>query len=321
MWCLIGAQKDMDQKNIAIYIGLLLSSIMALILILYGMIYVPSKLYLLITSADKLRSDPRFAGSYDNITKFTKVMVIIIMIVCFMLVLSQITVTPVFTNDYICFLSPAGAGSWYYWVNIVNIFPAAILFFGQKFIIILTIGVLCKIVTIEFNACNTEFRKMLDSDQTTEMVEMIRKRYFAITKFAEQVDDFLNPYVVLEIGVSSTCVCLYIHAIAYGHSSLIILLIWCGLLILATSEILLVLKSGVALNESAKLCLETTKYLDGRKMNRETISLVTLFIENMRSGDVGLTFMKLFILDKTTMVTVFGTMISYIIVIMQFKPS
>ncbi|KAK6192074.1 hypothetical protein SNE40_003618 [Patella caerulea] len=144
-WCFVGAEKIMDHKNIAIYIGLLLSHIMAVIVILYGMIFVPSKLYLLITSCDELRSDPRFTGSYENITKFTKVM--------------------------------------------------------------------------------------------------------------------------------------------------------------------------------TKLCLKTTKYLDGIKMNRDTISLVSLFIENMRSGDVGLTFMKLFIIDKTTMVTVFGSLISYIIVIMQFKPS
>ncbi|KAK6192072.1 hypothetical protein SNE40_003616 [Patella caerulea] len=249
-WCLVGAEKTMDHKNIAIYIAILLATAMRLIVTLYGMIFVPSKLHMIITACDQLRSNPWFYLSYKKLRRFTKVMVIICVIACIVLTFSMIFTSSIITNDYICVTASARRGSLFYWTTTVNAFPAAALVFGHKFILLLTINVMCKIVTMEFNACNTEFRKIADSDVTFEKIQMIRKRYFAITKLAEQVDEFLNPYVVLKIGVSFTGVCLYIHALAYGHSSLGILLLWCGWLILAISEMLMIFKSGIALNES-----------------------------------------------------------------------
>ncbi|ESP02428.1 hypothetical protein LOTGIDRAFT_172085 [Lottia gigantea] len=173
----------------------------------------------------------------------------------------------------------------------------------------------------EFTRLNMEFEKLLSTAVTVGRLEIVRKRYFDICGFVTEIDDAFLPFVSGYIVSGLTTICLDIHALLYGFLSHTEVVAYGGIIGIATFELILILVNGSLIESKSKCCLETSKRFNMNKLNTETMSAFTLFLENMKNTDTGLSFLKLFIVDKTAMLTIAGTLISYIIVVLQMKPT
>ncbi|XP_050416703.1 uncharacterized protein LOC126830358 [Patella vulgata] len=321
IWCFVGAENSMEHKNISLYIALSGNLLVGIIFYLCGLIYVPTKLRNFLKICDDLRTDPLFDISYLKLKKFSKMFVIISLItVCVFTVVSMLVLNPPFASVILCFQSPVWKDSPFFWVSISLNTLTTSFCIAQKIFAFGMIYAFCCIPTNEFLKCDQEFKKMIDSEPTARKIETIRKRYVSIKILVEELDKLLCPFVSVAIGVAFTTVCFVVHVLIYGNVSHTLVVVNIVTLVMALSEIIIILAIAVSLHGTTTVCLETSQLLDGAKMNTETVGILTLYIDNMKSNHLGLTFLKLFVLDKATILTVFGSLISYVIVIVQFKP-
>ncbi|KAK6192063.1 hypothetical protein SNE40_003608 [Patella caerulea] len=321
IWCFNGADVAQDESLTVASITILTQFLVCLLTLILGLRFLPVRINKFLKMCDNLMSNPFFEVSIVHYRKRTMTFSIIAMVAIVICAIFVIFINPPFVSDFACVRSPVTQNRpIIFWLN-TTILPLLVFFvLGNKISVHGSLFILMAFVKKEFSRCNDEFKKLLDSIPTEKKVQEIKERYFLVCQLCENLDATFNPLDACIMFLNSLWICTQIYTIASNPLSFASVMFNCSFIIIELVELSVLILQGASLNQEAKQCLETSKYLDGTKMGHKTIAMVTLFAENMRSTEVGLSFMKLFIIKKSTIITIVGTLISYIIVVIQFRP-
>ncbi|XP_046566585.1 uncharacterized protein LOC124275136 [Haliotis rubra] len=78
--------------------------------------------------------------------------------------------------------------------------------------------------------------------------------------------------------------------------------------------------TGVRLHEAAHQPLNILHDLAGRNMPDRVIGLVTLFTNKLSQRQIGICPLGLMTITKDTILTIIGTLLTYVFIVIQFKP-
>ncbi|XP_046564434.1 uncharacterized protein LOC124273255 isoform X2 [Haliotis rubra] len=78
--------------------------------------------------------------------------------------------------------------------------------------------------------------------------------------------------------------------------------------------------TGVRLHEAAHQPLTILHDLAGRNMPDRVIGLVTLFTNKLSQRQIGISASGLMTITKDTILTIIGTLLTYVFIVIQFKP-
>ncbi|XP_067654919.1 uncharacterized protein [Haliotis asinina] len=77
---------------------------------------------------------------------------------------------------------------------------------------------------------------------------------------------------------------------------------------------------GVRLHEAAHRPVNLLLDMAGKYMPDRVIGLVTLFANKLSQRQIGISALGLMTITKDTILTIIGTLITYVFIVIQFKP-
>ncbi|ESO84698.1 hypothetical protein LOTGIDRAFT_168567 [Lottia gigantea] len=290
--CFQGAENPTEPENISLYIIAILVAINETFYFLYGLFYGGKRFEAFIAFTEELQSDPIYNVNFDKLKRNVTIFIIITSVclsVSFLVLL--ITNLPIFNPDFSCFFSPYNIGSPGYWIHISSLPVLAVLVLGQTIGIFGILTAVCYMVKTQLTVCNIELEKLVKSTPTTKKIVEIRKRFFSIHRYCQLADNALTPLVATNIVINFLIVCLFANTLSYGKFGPTEIVTYPIIMLFCFFEITFIVVNCTLVNEKGKCCLETAVYLEGSKMDDKTISVL------------------------------FGTLVTYIVLVIQLKPA
>ncbi|XP_067662697.1 gustatory receptor for sugar taste 64a-like [Haliotis asinina] len=212
------------------------------------------------------------------------------------------------------------AHSEYYWPVIVlsAVYGGCnILLYHSILLLFLSISLL---LTYEYDVCTQRLVQASEGSVKEEEIEDIRDHHALLTDLVDHVCSFISIHVTVAYlsSVLILCFCLYIiinGALLFQNIGAAAYVVYYSTLNLITLTYL-----GIRLHEAAHRPLNILHDLAGRKMSERVIGLVTLFANKLSQRQIGISASGLVTITKDTVLTVIGTLLTYVFFVIQFKP-
>ncbi|ESO95515.1 hypothetical protein LOTGIDRAFT_160675 [Lottia gigantea] len=313
--CLAGADVVMDDSNLPLYILMLFGFGISPFCVSFGTFYIPGRFKKFEATLDEMTLDRRFEQSFDDVKKKSKVILGVAVSIFVAFLFPAMTSGPPFSNDYPCFTSPFNWTSPYMEIQNVVSSTYSLFLYCKRLSIYGFMYIVCSIVKKEFLKFDVEFRKMLESEPSKKNIKYFQRKYFLICRHLKEADCVLCPFVTLLLSVLIPTFCLLMRTVIYGNFSMNYMVAYIVHMPLLLIEIGYIVIQGTMIHSASKRCLEVIHDLDGNKMNVKSIALITLFADNVRHSEHGLSFMKLFLLNNSVIITIIGTILIGTIII------
>ncbi|XP_071092972.1 gustatory receptor for sugar taste 61a-like [Haliotis cracherodii] len=176
------------------------------------------------------------------------------------------------------------------------------------------------LLTYEYDVCTLRLLRASEGSLKEEDIEDIRGYHATLTGLVEYVCSFISIYVGVAFLSSflSVCFCLYIlinNVPSLLNTGIATFCVYYSILCLITVTYL-----GVRLHEAAHGPLNILYDLAGRNMPDRVIALVTLFANKLSQRQIGISALGLMTITKDTILTIIGTLLTYVFIVIQFKP-
>ncbi|KAL3873476.1 hypothetical protein ACJMK2_036589 [Sinanodonta woodiana] len=158
-----------------------------------------------------------------------------------------------------------------------------------------------------------------DPKVVEERLEMLRKRHEEMTKVVSQSNAILKhfTFVTYAAGMPMTCSVLYGMITGQLDLSDTIFMLMC--LVIINLQMILVTSVAAYLNSKVHKPLDGIFQLDLGKVTDKTVQLLTVFAARLTGPSIGIGVWDLFVIDKSTIMMIGGTLITYAVVVIQFK--
>ncbi|KAL3873474.1 hypothetical protein ACJMK2_036587 [Sinanodonta woodiana] len=163
--------------------------------------------------------------------------------------------------------------------------------------------------------------KNIDPKVIEEALEMLRKRHEEMTKVVNQSNAILKhfTFVTYAAGMPMTCFVLYGMIMGTLDLSDTIFMLMC--LVNINVQMILVTFLASHLNAKIHQPLDCIFQLNLEIMTDKTIQLLNVFAARLNGPPIGIEVSDLFVIDKSTILMIGGTLISYAVVVIGFKPN
>ncbi|XP_071092568.1 uncharacterized protein [Haliotis cracherodii] len=212
------------------------------------------------------------------------------------------------------------ASSKLYWPLIVlnTIYSGCIILqYHSLLLLFLSISLL---LTYEYDVCTLRLLRASEGSFKEEDIEDIRGYHATLTGLVEYVCSFISIHVAAAYLSSFliVCFCLYvlINDVRYlGHIAFAAFAVYFSTLCLITLTYF-----GIRLHEAAHRTLNILHDLAGTKMPDRVIAFVSLFANKLSQRQIGISALGLMTITKDTILTIIGTLLTYVFIVIQFKP-
>ncbi|ESO97566.1 hypothetical protein LOTGIDRAFT_152656 [Lottia gigantea] len=179
--------------------------------------------------------------------------------------------------------------------------------------------VLCFALSREFYEVTDEIKSFVEKDGGfSGDLESIRLRHQGLCRMTNILDDsFMVVIAIVYIAdVPMSCIILY-NAIYVQHTLALTLLnvFWMVILMVHMTIVSIVC---ALINVAAHTPLEELYRISASQLQNQQIQLI-MFMNRLTGGEVGLTAIKMFIINRPTILTVIGMLITYFVLLVQFK--
>ncbi|KAK2156865.1 hypothetical protein LSH36_203g01052 [Paralvinella palmiformis] len=178
----------------------------------------------------------------------------------------------------------------------------------------------------QFRFDNEIFRKKVREDAgviSCHTIREHRRRHNDLCKLTTVADNMMNAYVGCTVGAKSVFLCLMMYnAIWYSEyvsdsMVFIVTLFWLCIGLTVTGLILI---CGALVNHRAHASYTDLHDLNLEGVTSETALQVTMLLNRLSGSSIGLTALKMFVIDKPTILTLLGMLLTYFVLILQFAP-
>ncbi|XP_050414961.2 uncharacterized protein LOC126829250 [Patella vulgata] len=154
--------------------------------------------------------------------------------------------------------------------------------------------------------------------QSEEELETIRNRFEGLLDILAAANDVLEHFIVSLYFTSLPVIFLLVYGIIKDSANTPMLMIICAISMYNSSSLLWNLLAGAYLSLKIKKPLEYVMKINMKNSSVNLLSTVSLLTARLNSSPIGFTVCDVVTIDTTTMFTIFGTLLTYAIVIFQF---
>ncbi|XP_052798264.1 uncharacterized protein LOC128230217 isoform X2 [Mya arenaria] len=171
-----------------------------------------------------------------------------------------------------------------------------------------------------FKKFSCKLEKAIECDLFHAQIEDFRIAYEDLSGLVETLDEIFSPLLaaVYFANIPMFCLVLYttLSSIDIHLSIVLINLFWLSFILL---QMTLVSLTAVWINVMAHSPLEHIYTIRFSRSSNDTQLQMFMFLNRLTGTQVGLSAMKLFVVDKPTILTIAGMMITYFVLLIEFK--
>ncbi|KAK6172999.1 hypothetical protein SNE40_016542 [Patella caerulea] len=162
-----------------------------------------------------------------------------------------------------------------------------------------------------------DYLRYLDR-QSEEELETVRNRFEGLLDILAAANDVLIHFSVSLYFTSIPIIFLLVYGIIKDSANTPMLMFMCAISIHCSIGLVWTLSAGVYLCLKIKRPLEYVMKVNMKNSSVDLMSTVSLLTARLNSSPIGFTVGDVVTIDTTTVITIFGTLLSYAIVIYQF---
>ncbi|KAK3092116.1 hypothetical protein FSP39_025348 [Pinctada imbricata] len=177
-------------------------------------------------------------------------------------------------------------------------------------------------VYVAFRKFNKRFNEAISADgKFTGDIEENRHQHEELVQLLRKADDIFSLYILVAIGTIIPLIIFTLYFVLFESVDLYSYVATWWSVSLSMIQITVVFVSGGIVNHVAHGPLGTIYTIDLRAMAIEQSQQLSVFLTQLTSAPIGFTAFGLFTIDKPTIITFAGSIVTYAVVVIQFKPS
>ncbi|XP_067656206.1 gustatory receptor for sugar taste 64a-like [Haliotis asinina] len=176
------------------------------------------------------------------------------------------------------------------------------------------------LLTYEYDNCTLRLSRASEGSVKEEDIEDIRSYHVSLTDLVEHVCSLMSRHVAAGYISSFLAVCFCLYSIINNAKSFTNMAVTSFAVCTSIMHLIALTYAGVRLHEAAHQPLNILHDLAGRNMPDRVIGLVTLFTNKLSQRQIGISAIGLMTITKDTILTIIGTLLTYVFIVIQFKP-
>ncbi|XP_071104697.1 gustatory receptor for sugar taste 61a-like [Haliotis cracherodii] len=176
------------------------------------------------------------------------------------------------------------------------------------------------LLTYEYDGCTLRLLRASEGSVKEEDIEDIRGYHASLTDIVEHVSSLMFRHVAAGYVSSFLIVCFGLYSIINDDKSFVNLSMAGGYVYMSILHLIALTYIGIRLHEAAHRPLNILHDLAGRNMPDRVVGLVTLFANKLSQRQIGISALGLMTITKETILTIIGTLLTYVFIVIQFKP-
>ncbi|XP_041349481.1 uncharacterized protein LOC121368799 [Gigantopelta aegis] len=182
--------------------------------------------------------------------------------------------------------------------------------------------------TVEFKMMSSQMEKRVEKEgeDLEATLEFFYRKHEVMCEFIESANKCLKPYLLLVFAVYIPMSCFILYAAivddtaAYDTASLERVVVTSLMISSSMIGIFMVLVVGGYVNSKANDMTGHLWKIKPSSLSERGLQTLTLFTTKLCGQSVGFSVYGLFTINMPAILTIFGTILAYFIVIFQFKP-
>ncbi|CAH1776769.1 unnamed protein product, partial [Owenia fusiformis] len=164
----------------------------------------------------------------------------------------------------------------------------------------------------EFSKFNKAFKEYVEkaSGIPDEQFEQLRYRHQQLCELINILDDIFAPYVALTFAICIPTICLTIYILFTGYPDGVTFVSIVIMAIFNLAQICYITTHGALLNHYAHYCVDDVYKMRLGGIKQDLVQLVQIFTQRLTGSPIGITCCSLFALDKPTILTLLGTVVT-----------
>ncbi|XP_067655355.1 gustatory receptor for sugar taste 64a-like [Haliotis asinina] len=175
------------------------------------------------------------------------------------------------------------------------------------------------LLTYEYDNCTLRLSRASEGS-LKEDIEDIRGYHASLTDLVEHVCSLMSRHVAAGYVSSFLIVCFCLYSIINDEKSIANIGIAAFALYMSILNLIALTYTGVRLHEAAHRPLNLLLDMTGKYMPDRVTGLVTLFANKLSQRQIGISALGLMTITKDTILTIIGTLLTYVFIVIQFKP-
>ncbi|XP_048242518.1 uncharacterized protein LOC124143189 [Haliotis rufescens] len=168
--------------------------------------------------------------------------------------------------------------------------------------------------------CTLRLLRASEGSVKEEDIEDIRGYHASLTDIVEHVSSLMSRHVAAGYVSSFLSVCFCLYSVINDDTSFMKMSIVAYAVCSSIQHLIALTYIGIRLHEAAHRPLNILHDLAGRTMPDRVIGLVTLFANKLSQRQIGISALGLMTITKDTILTIIGTLLTYVFIVIQFKP-
>ncbi|XP_046565863.1 uncharacterized protein LOC124274542 [Haliotis rubra] len=175
----------------------------------------------------------------------------------------------------------------------------------------------------EFKRVETQFKELSNSqcDNTESRFNTLVIHFDHITEILEDISNYVQHSIFTYVFMTLPVTCAVLYSILSKHVSseeVMVYSVWCVWALLCVGCRLLI---DALVSSKAHGTLQYVWGLDKQRFSGKGLQKVNLFVSRLTGDTIGYNIHGLFTITMPTLLGIAGTLVTYIIVVVQFKPS
>ncbi|XP_061181144.1 gustatory and pheromone receptor 39a-like [Saccostrea echinata] len=180
----------------------------------------------------------------------------------------------------------------------------------------------CYIIYIAFRHFKKKFVGTITSDgKFNGDIENFRLQHMKLLDMLYTADDIFSMYVLVTIATIIPLIIFTLYFVLFKTVNTFAYAATWWSVGLSFIQIICVFMAGGVVNHEAHAVLSSIYTIDLRNMSPGESVQMTTFLTQLTSNPIGFTAFGLFTIDKPTIITFAGSIVTYAVVVIQFKPS
>ncbi|XP_067655357.1 gustatory receptor for sugar taste 64a-like [Haliotis asinina] len=175
-------------------------------------------------------------------------------------------------------------------------------------------------LTYEYDNCTLRLTRASEESDKEEDIGDIRCYHASLTALVEHVCSLMSKHVAAGYVSSFLIVCFCLYSIINDEKSISNIGIAAASFYMSILYLIAFTYIGVRLHEAAHRPLDLLLEMTGENMPDRVTGLVTLFANKLSQRQIGISALGLMTITKDTILTIIGTLLTYVFIVIQFKP-
>ncbi|VDI19803.1 Hypothetical predicted protein [Mytilus galloprovincialis] len=194
-------------------------------------------------------------------------------------------------------------------------------FTSTWYLIVASFFVVSLVLTKKFRHFNRSFKKCFEDGKFKGDIETTRMQHEHMSRLLFQADKVFSMYVMSSIGTVIPLIIFTLYFLLFESIDVFSFIATLWSACLSIIQMMVVFLGGGFVNHEAHAALEHVYGIDMNVMGPVHCHQLNVFLSKLTANQIGFTAFGLFTIDKPTIIAFASSIVTYTVVVIQFKPS